>query len=76
MRFISAACVVAVLTANGVNAVATRRSESPAPLNNLAVADGKKYFGVAADTDEIANTTYAVNLRNKRLFGMPVILRI
>jgi hypothetical protein len=74
MKSISAACVFALLTAHSVNAGVAERSKSPAPLNDLAVGDGKQCFGVAVDTDEMNNATYAVNLRDKHLFGMPDIV--
>jgi hypothetical protein len=73
MMVISAACVFTLFTALGANAGVTPRRNSSTHLNDLAVADGKQYFGVAVDTNEVANATYAVNLRSRPLFGMPSI---
>ncbi|KIM21207.1 glycoside hydrolase family 10 protein [Serendipita vermifera MAFF 305830] len=51
--------------------VSSSASATPtlAPLHDLAKAAGKQYFGVAVDTNELANATYKVLLDNTHLFG-------
>jgi hypothetical protein len=52
-----------------LRSVTAAPTDSLAPLNDLAVAKGKEFFGVSVTTDALANATYRANLDNTRLFG-------
>jgi hypothetical protein len=56
-------------TPTSSSSTTTTPSSTPSPLNDLAVAAGKEYFGTAVAYQEYLNATYKVNLDNIHLFG-------
>ncbi|PVF98114.1 hypothetical protein CPB86DRAFT_814986 [Serendipita vermifera] len=56
-------------TSTSATSTTTVPASTPSPLNDIAVAAGKEYFGTAVAYGEYLNATYKVNLDNIHLFG-------